>query len=90
MDVMDDAQRERFVSNVSGHLADGVSEPVLKRAFDYWRNVDASIGERIENAVRDQIGGESKAPGMTSARSISGRQDVPMPSEIDATAEAAE
>ena len=90
MEVMDDEQRKRFVSNVSGHLADGVSEPVLKRAFEYWRNVDQSIGDRIEKAVRDQIGGESKAPGMMSAKSITTREDVPMPGELDAHAEAAE
>ncbi len=89
-EVMDDAQRDRFVSNVSGHLADGVSEPVLKRAFEYWRNVDEAIGKRIEDKVRDMIGGESKAPGMMSAQSISERQDAPMPSQIDAVAEAAE
>ena len=88
MEVMDDEQRTRFVSNVSGHLADGVSEPVLKRAFEYWRNVDQSIGERIEKEVRDQIGGESKAPGMMSAKSITTREDVPMPGELDAHAEA--
>ncbi|PZT87175.1 MAG: catalase [Citromicrobium sp.] len=68
-EVMDDAQRDRFVSNVAGHLADGVSETVLQRAFVYWKNVDAKIGERIEKAVRDKIGGESKAPGMGSAKS---------------------
>jgi catalase len=51
-DVFDDAARDRFVSNVAGHLADGVSDEVLERAFEYWRNVDKEIGERIENAVR--------------------------------------
>ncbi len=45
--VMDDAERSRLVSNVVGHLRDGVSEPVLKRAFEYWRQIDAGIGERI-------------------------------------------
>ena len=39
-DVMDDAERERLVDNVVGHLRAGVSEPVLQRAFDYWRNID--------------------------------------------------
>ncbi|TCP57091.1 catalase [Tamaricihabitans halophyticus] len=53
-EVMDDAARERLVSNVAGHLAGGVTEPVLKRAFDYWRNVDKDIGERIEKAVRSR------------------------------------
>ena len=69
---MDDEQRDRFVSNVAGHLADGVSENVLVRAFEYWKNVDKKIGERIEKMVRDKIGGKSKAPGMASAKSISG------------------
>lgn len=72
-DVMDDGMRERLVSNVAGHLCDGVSEKVLKRAFEYWRNIDATIGERIEKAVRDELGGASKAPGMASAKSIGGR-----------------
>ncbi len=70
-DVMDDDARERFVSNVAGHLAAGVSEKVLLRAFEYWRNVDQQIGERIEKSVRDMIGGKSNAPGMASAQSIS-------------------
>jgi catalase len=32
--VMDDAQRDRLVSNVVGHLLDGVTEPVLARAIE--------------------------------------------------------
>ncbi|MBK1698792.1 catalase [Rhodovibrio salinarum] len=52
-EVMDEAARERLVSNVVGHLLGGVSEPVLQRAFDYWRNVDPEIGERIERGVRE-------------------------------------
>ena len=72
-EVMDDEQRDRFVSNVSGHLADGVSEKVLVRAFEYWKNVDEKIGQRIEDKVRDMIGGKSTAPGMASAKSISGK-----------------
>ncbi len=69
-EVMDDEQRDRFVSNVSGHLADGVSEKVLVRAFEYWKNVDEAIGQRIEDKVREMIGGKSTAPGMASAESI--------------------
>jgi len=33
--VMDDAQRNRLVSNVVGHLKKGLTEPVLQRAFEY-------------------------------------------------------
>jgi catalase len=51
-DVMDEAERERLVDNVVGHLRAGVSEPVLQRTFDYWRNIDTDIGDRIEKGVR--------------------------------------
>jgi catalase len=51
-DVMDDAERERLVTNVAGHLRNGVTEQVLERAFDYWRNIDKETGEKIEAAVR--------------------------------------
>ena len=51
-DVMDDAQKDRLVSNVVGHLSDGVTEPVLERAFGYWRNIDKEIGDRIAKAVK--------------------------------------
>jgi catalase len=49
---MDDAARGRLVSNVVGHLLNRVSEPVLVRAFEYWRNIDPGIGERVERGVR--------------------------------------
>jgi catalase len=50
-DVMDTAERDRLVSNVAGHLGQGVSEPVLQRAFEYWRNIDTEIGDRIAQEV---------------------------------------
>ncbi|MHC0432389.1 catalase [Streptomyces sp. O3] len=49
--VLDDAARERLVSNASGHLAQGVSRPVLERAFQYWRNVDEELGDDIATRV---------------------------------------
>jgi catalase len=49
---LDDAARDRLVSDVAGHLRNGVTEPVLQRAFEYWRNVDKHIGDRIEQGVR--------------------------------------
>ena len=51
-DVLDDAARTRLVSNIVGHLLDGVTEPVLLRAFEYWRNVDKDLGNRVEKGVR--------------------------------------
>ncbi|OBF82635.1 catalase [Mycobacterium sp. 852002-51163_SCH5372311] len=50
-DVMDDAQRERLVHNIVGHVSAGVKEPVLSRVFEYWRNIDSAIGQRVEEGV---------------------------------------
>jgi catalase len=51
-EVLDDAGRDRLVSNIVGHLLNGVTEPVLQRAFEYWSNVDKDLGSRIESGVR--------------------------------------
>nr|WP_281273555.1 catalase-related domain-containing protein [Euzebya pacifica] len=50
-EVMDDAARDRLVDNIAGHLSDGVSDKVLQRAFDYWRAIDKTIGDRVAEAV---------------------------------------
>lgn len=50
--VMDDAARDRLVNNVVGHVSGGVKEPVLSRVFEYWKNIDAEIGRRIEEGVK--------------------------------------
>jgi catalase len=55
-EVFDDDARARLVSNVAGHLSDGVSDKVLARAFEYWKNIDREIGEKIEQAVRAPVG----------------------------------
>ena len=44
--------RDRLVSNVVGHLKKGVTEPGLQRAFEYWRNIDKEIGDRIAKGVQ--------------------------------------
>ncbi|GAA3823694.1 hypothetical protein GCM10022206_72500 [Streptomyces chiangmaiensis] len=49
--VLDEAARDRLVSNVTGHLLQGVSRPVLDRALQYWRNIDKEIGDRIAHNV---------------------------------------
>ncbi len=52
-EVLDDAARDRLVSNIVGHLLSGVTEPVLlQRAFEYWRNVDKDLSNRVEKGVR--------------------------------------
>jgi len=49
--VMDENARERLVGNVVGHLGDGVVQPVLNRALDYWRAIDPEIGDRIAKGI---------------------------------------
>jgi catalase len=53
-EVMDDAARARLVSNIVGHLLNGVSEPVLRRVYQYWKNVDGTLGADVEKAVHDR------------------------------------
>ena len=50
--VLDDAARARLVSNIVGHLKDGVSEPVLARTLEYWHKVDKALGERIAAGMK--------------------------------------
>ena len=51
-EVFDDAQRDALVEQVAGSLLGGVRSPVLERAFDYWKRIDADVGRRIEEKVR--------------------------------------
>jgi catalase len=60
LEVWDDGARDRFVENVAGHLADGVGDDVLERAFEYWRSIDQHMGERVEARVRELTGKEQK------------------------------
>ncbi|MFF8771174.1 catalase [Kitasatospora sp. NPDC015120] len=50
-EVLDDAARDRLVSNIVNHLQGGVSAPVLERAVQYWRNVDKALGDRVAKGV---------------------------------------
>src|SRR3546814_10378076 len=56
-EVFDDTQRQRLVDQVAGSLLGGVREPVLSRAFQYWKNIDADVGQRIDR----QSGVEGKS-----------------------------
>jgi catalase len=64
-EVLDDAARARLVSNISGHLLNGVTEPILERAFEYWSHVDPELGKRVEEAVRTQLGDEAATTGQS-------------------------
>jgi catalase len=60
-EVMNDVERDRLVDNIVGHLLAGVSEPVLERAFEYFRNVDTELGNRVEKGVRSHAASTSSA-----------------------------
>jgi catalase len=55
-EVLDDAARDRLAGNITGHLLNNVSEPVLERAFEYWRNVDKNLGDAVETDARSKQG----------------------------------
>jgi hypothetical protein len=47
---------------VTGHVAAVDREDVLQRLFEYWRNVDKAIGDRVECACLEnrKAGAEAK------------------------------
>ena len=61
-EVLDDAARDRLVDNVAGHASACNREDILVRVFEYWRNIDKAIGDRIEAATLEKrrTGGETK------------------------------
>ncbi len=52
-EVLTEDERSNLVSNIVGHLQDGVTEPILAKAFEYWRNVDNDLGARVEKEYRE-------------------------------------
>lgn len=60
-EVFNDEQRAQLVETIAGSLLGGVREPVLSRAFDYWKSVDADVGARIEEKVRHGSAAEPAA-----------------------------
>jgi len=53
-EVMDQDARDRLVDNVVGHLLNGVEEPVLGRAFEYWQRIDPGVGKAIRDGVESK------------------------------------
>jgi catalase len=50
-EVLSEQDRTNLVTNITNHLSDGVSDPVLARALDYWRNVDPDLGARVAKVM---------------------------------------
>ena len=60
--VFTQQQRDDLVDTVAGALAT-VIEPVLSNAFQYWKNIDETIGQRIEDRVRQSGSSGDQQPG---------------------------
>jgi hypothetical protein len=46
--------RSRSVEQgITGHLLNDVTEPVIEQVFKYWKNVDRTVGNRVQDSVRD-------------------------------------
>jgi catalase len=52
--VMNGEARDRLVETVSGLLAGLRRDEVLQRAFEYWRNIDKALGDRIETMTLEK------------------------------------
>ena len=50
-DVMDDAARGRLVDTIASTLETGVRDEVKQRVYEYWRNVDKSVGDAVAAKV---------------------------------------
>ncbi|QNE88754.1 catalase [Corynebacterium incognita] len=50
-EVFDDAQRERFITNVVGAMQ-GVSTETEERVYAYWSQVDETLGARLREAYK--------------------------------------
>jgi catalase len=62
-EVMDDAARERLVSNVIGHATDGVSPVVQERVIEYWTNIDTDVGAKIAAGIQGANGAGANGHG---------------------------
>jgi len=52
-DIMDDAEKARFVDTVAGHVSQVTRPDLLERVFEYWTNVDTDLGARVRSAVEE-------------------------------------
>ena len=76
-EVWNEEQRSAFVDTVAGHLLGGVKSPVLERAFEYWKNVDADTGKQIEELVRAGVGEPNPGGDADDAKVVNDRPPTP-------------
>jgi catalase len=60
--VMNEAVRRRLVSNIAGHLGQGVEARVLTAAVRHWTSVDPALGTAVAAAVGVPQAGDAVIP----------------------------
>ncbi len=50
-DVMNDEEKARLVSNITGHLGVVRDEGILERGMQYWDNVHPELGARVRESI---------------------------------------
>jgi catalase len=73
--VLDDAARSRLVGYVASYAAAVKREHILQRVFEYWRNIDKAIGERVEAACLEKrkTGAEADHPTVSAVAAANAR-----------------
>ncbi len=49
--VMDSGAQQRLVDNVCGHLGQGAEPATVRRAIEYWAQVDPGLGRRVAEVM---------------------------------------
>ena len=53
--VFTEEQRARLVDNVAGAASGVQSEDIRERVYQYWKNIDKAIGDKIEAAIKAKL-----------------------------------
>lgn len=51
-EVYSEEERQELVNTVVDMLKSDLEEPVLSNVFAYWKNIDAEVGQAIEDGYR--------------------------------------
>ena len=62
--VMDDAARDRLVTNIVGHMSAVTIDDIRQRALQYWSNVDETLGARVAAGLGVPAVASSRAAGV--------------------------
>jgi catalase len=61
-EVMDDEQRDRLVANIVGHVSKVTRPELRERVYEYWTNVDPTLGLRVRKGVEPEAPGSNEEP----------------------------